>query len=360
MRKIGLYIHIPFCHARCGYCDFATFVHKEGELNTYLKALELEMGEYERFPVETLFIGGGTPTVLTPESIRQLHRSLNDSFDLTFLKEATIEANPESTHKDNLLSFREMGINRISFGVQTSQNNLLQAMDRLHSWEQFLKAYQLAQDLGFRNFNFDLIFGLPGQSFEDWNQTVRDILALNPNHLSLYALKVEPGTAFDKAGICVNDDLQADMYLFAAEKIQQAGFHHYEISNFAKQGFECQHNLKYWENQETLGIGLSSASYLGGKRFTNPRGWKDYCNPVLSQKKPPREVSALGPNEKEKEDIMLKLRLHKGVEWPHIEKLNLPIFKDFERRGLASLKNEHYFLRPEGWLLSNELFQYLV
>jgi len=360
MPPVGLYVHIPFCTARCGYCDFATTVGQEDLMDRYLAAVKQEASHHRGTEVQTLFFGGGTPTVLNPEQIHSLFSALKENFDFSEMSEATIEANPESATEPVLKAYQEEGINRISFGVQSTQNKLLKKLDRLHTWEGFQKAYHLARKLGIQNINTDLIFGLPDQTLADWMSTLEDIFSLNPDHISLYALKIEPGTPFEKQGIRIDDDLQADMYLMASEKCVSNGFHHYEISNFSKGEKECRHNLKYWRNEDTIGLGLSAASYHDEERQTNPRGLIDYIR-MMEGGKPERKTTVrLGPSVRYKEDLMLGLRLNRGVKWDLLERTHLPIFTEFLKRDLAFLSDGYYRLRPDGWLLSNQLFQYLL
>ncbi|OVE77450.1 hypothetical protein BVX98_02845 [bacterium F11] len=357
---IGLYIHIPFCQSRCGYCDFATYTYQEDHLDRYCKALSYEMNQVPSKVIDTLFLGGGTPTVLSVKQIESLFSNLRSHHKWDGLSEATVEANPESATEERLLAFQREGINRLSFGIQDSHDRLLKSMDRLHSWDQGREVFQKARSLNFNNINLDLIFGLPGQSLSDWDQTLIDVMGLGPEHISLYALKIESGTPFDKAGITVDQDLQADMYIRASEILTREGYDHYEISNFAKPGFACQHNLKYWKNEETMGLGLSAASFLDGERRTNPRGLWEYIEGMEPQGDLNPSLVRLSPEDREKEDVMLGLRLKEGVPYHQIEKMCLPIFQSFIDQKLAFIQDDRYVLNPKGWLLSNQLFQFLI
>lgn len=360
MQAAGLYVHIPFCHARCGYCDFATFTGQEHSVDRYLDALAVEMKTRSHQKVQTIFIGGGTPTVLSPAQIDKLFSSIRNSFDTSAVTEATIEANPESATDDILTAYMRNGINRLSFGLQTADDALLKRIDRLHTFDEFLTRFAAARALGFKNINIDLIFGLPGQTLADWTATVEKVLALKPEHISAYALKVEDGTAFGRDNVEAEPDLQADMYLAASERLKAAGYDHYEISNFAQPGFESKHNLLYWKNAPTIGIGLSAASHVGRRRWKNVRGLLDYMQASQDGKLWQAEDVELSESEQEKENVMLALRLKEGVPMAAVERANVPVAKQFIKEGLAVLENNFYKLTPRGWLVSNQLFQHLV
>lgn len=356
----GLYIHIPFCDAKCSYCDFVTFTDQHHQIDSYLKAVAFELSAYRGRAIETLFVGGGTPTVLSPKNIDFLMSAVHRTMDTSLLHEATVEANPESAGLDRLLAYRNGGINRLSFGLQATQNALLQSLGRLHSREKFLSVFYLARAAGFENINVDLMFGLPGQTWFDWRGTLREVIALEPEHVSAYALKVEPGTKMGRDHVTVDGDLEADMYLLAAEQLKAAGYVHYEISNFAKPGKESQHNLRYWKNEDTIGVGIASASYLDGKRYKNTNRLKTYIDDCLGGRIPVREKTQLPSADVRKESIMLGLRLNQGVAVDVIEEMKIPMTSTFLARGLATVEKGMYSLTPQGWLLSNLLFQQLV
>ncbi|MCG3203509.1 MAG: Oxygen-independent coproporphyrinogen-III oxidase-like protein YqeR [Elusimicrobia bacterium] len=360
MKPIGLYVHIPFCDAKCHYCDFVTFTDRSSQITPYLEAVYGELSIYKGWPVRTLFIGGGTPTVLSPSQIEVLLSTIHSTMDTRLLTEATVEANPESATLDRLAAYRNGGINRLSFGLQSTNNALLKKMGRLHDIERFFHVYELARSLGFENINVDLMFGLPEQSLLDWEETLDRIRELSPEHVSTYALKIEPGTKFSAEGFKVNGDLEADMYLLASQKLRNWGYEHYEISNFAKPGKESRHNLLYWENQDTLGVGVSSTSYLGGRRFKNTTHLQTYLEASAKGQSVCQEETVLERGDRERETLMLNLRLKRGVASHLLDPLQLPIFKTFLDQGLAVLEKGMYSLTPKGWLLSNLLFQQLV
>ncbi|MFN0118521.1 MAG: radical SAM family heme chaperone HemW [Elusimicrobiota bacterium] len=355
----GLYVHIPFCDAKCSYCDFVTFVGLNDQIDRYLKALEIEASSYNE-AIDTLFIGGGTPSVLSPIQIDQLFQGLKKSFDFAPLKEATVEMNPESATEEKFLAFKKNGINRISFGLQATQNAILSHINRLHSYETFLKAYSLARKLGFYHLNIDLILGLPHQTLKDWENTLTEIIQLNPEHISTYALKVEPNTDLGKNHFECDSDLQADMYLMASEKLISAGYEHYEISNFSKPGRASLHNLKYWKNEPTVGLGVSATGYLGKKRRKNTPRLPEYLNSLEKGEKVPQEIFELSDYETEKEFFLLGLRLKEGVSYEKLMTYQIPKVKDFLKANLAEVDKGRFKLKPAGWLLSNQLFSELV
>ncbi len=358
--EAGLYLHIPFCEAKCHFCDFATFIGQNNKIDSYLSALEKEMAGHSGLAISTLFIGGGTPTVLSPSQIDRLFTSLRKYFKFDSLTEASIEANPDSSTDETLAAFYRNGINRISFGLQTTQPRLLASLGRTHSWEDFLSAYRRARAIGFSNLNVDLMFGLPGQTEADWKETLNAIVDLKPEHISAYALKVEDGTKFKKTKVEADEDLEAAFYLTASRILTEAGYSHYEISNFAKPSFESLHNLKYWKNEETLGLGVAAASYVRGRRFKNTSKLTSYLDslskgPVLLE-----ESLVLSEQDKGYEDVFLALRLKEGLPQEKLPRLENGIFDKFRERGYAAVMEGRYRLTPEGWLVSNQLFQHLI
>ncbi|MDO4553441.1 MAG: radical SAM family heme chaperone HemW [Bacillota bacterium] len=301
----GLYIHIPFCAAKCRYCDFLSFAGQGEEIRErYVQALKKELRLDAAAvgsaitAVDSVFIGGGTPSLLTPAQLASLLEEIAGVFPLTRDPEITMEANPGTLTEEKLRACRTAGIKRLSLGVQSLDAGLLRFMGRIHSPEEFLENYALARRCGFENINLDLIFGIPGQSLSQWQSTLEQALSLEPEHLSFYSLQIEEGTAFyemEQKGELKLPDQEADrqMYHWALERLDRAAYLHYEISNAAKNGFLCRHNLKYWSMEDYLGAGLGAHSFIGGLRFSNETALGRYLECLEAA--PPREDPPCGP-----------------------------------------------------------------
>lgn len=285
MKSISMYIHIPFCRSKCFYCDFASFAKCEQEYIPYIKSLIQEMQEHQdllqEHEIRTVFIGGGTPTVLPPSCITLLMDALHSHFSIRKDAEITIESNPGTLSKDMLITLRENGLNRLSIGLQTLHDPLLKTIGRIHSAEDLLENFHMARCLGFDNINLDLMFSLPGQKMEAWKDTIQKVIELSPEHISCYSLIVEEGTPFadwyqEGRFSMPDEELDRSMYHWARKTLQRTGYHQYEISNFAKEKKECRHNLVYWRAEEYIGLGLGAHSYFQGTRYHNTYDLKTY------------------------------------------------------------------------------------
>jgi oxygen-independent coproporphyrinogen-3 oxidase len=323
----GLYLHIPFCAVKCRFCDFAAFPGRRNDVSRYLNALLREMKERSALPprrfLETFYVGGGTPSILEPLEWRALLAGVRDSFDTDQNWEATLECNPDSVTDEKLNAWQDSGMNRLSVGLQSDDPALLAILGRTHTYDDFVKVFRSARAKKFHNLNVDLMYGLPGQTLEGWTKTLRRVLETDPDHLSAYGLQIEETTYFHRSGVQADDDLQADMYEAAADMLESAGYIHYEISNFAKPGFECRHNLRYWRNQECLGVGVSSAWYDGAARHTNTDDLTQYMDSVETQGTPTSETVRLPPDQQEGENLMLAYGLRKAFSPPPPVKLFL-------------------------------------
>jgi oxygen-independent coproporphyrinogen-3 oxidase len=305
---IGLYVHVPFCVRKCAYCDFYSVPAQAGFIESYIDAVLTECGAYGGMPFRTLFLGGGTPSILGADTLKRLVDGLRSTFDLSQLEESTIEANPESATKETLEAALESGFSRISIGVQSLSDGELETVGRIHTAGQSVAAIVLAKRIGFRDISADLIIGLPGQSWDSLQDSIEKLVAMGVSHLSLYCLSLEHGTSLaqNPPGNLPSDDVQAELFEQAREFLKNKGFVHYEISNFAVSGRECLHNLNYWRGGEYLGLGPSAASHLGGKRFKNRADLEAYLeNPIGVVE----DVEELGAEEKAAEEAMLRLRL---------------------------------------------------
>jgi oxygen-independent coproporphyrinogen-3 oxidase len=280
----SLYLHIPFCTHRCGYCDFNTYAGLENLIPAYVDALITEIDYVastsgRRLPVHTIFFGGGTPSLLPVEKVAEILYAIRQTYDLALDAEITLEANPGTLSLEKLQALKLTGINRLSFGVQSSNPEELRLLERQHDFVDVIHAVKWARQAGFDNLNLDWIFGLPGQSLASWQQNIELAINLNPEHLSLYALSIEHGTPFKEMSsrglMPLSDpDLAADMYEWASAKLAEAGFLQYEISNWAKPGLDgkplaCRHNLQYWRNLPYVGLGAGAHGYVGGMRIAN-------------------------------------------------------------------------------------------
>jgi oxygen-independent coproporphyrinogen-3 oxidase len=288
----SLYLHIPFCTHRCAYCDFNTYAGQEGLIPSYVEALRNEIrlvGESApgRLGVHTIFFGGGTPSLLSPAQFASILETISTHFDLLPDLEATLEANPGTVSPDDLRGLRRAGLNRISFGVQSANPEELRMLERAHNFVDVINAVSWARQAGFDSLNLDLIYGLPEQTMARWQNTVERALALHPEHLSLYALTLEHGTPFGRwAGRGLlplpDPDLAAEMYEWSAERLAEAGYLQYEISNWALPGYECRHNLQYWRNLDYIGLGAGAHGYAAGVRYSNVLRIKTYIERSMS------------------------------------------------------------------------------
>lgn len=277
MKKLGLYIHIPFCVKKCRYCDFLSFGGNNCDLHLpYVEALKTEIGSasYDDFTVDSIYIGGGTPSLMPPDAIGGIIDKIYSIFSIDTNAEITIEANPNTLTRGKLSEYINYGINRISIGVQSLDDSLLNTLGRIHKADDFYESYEFARSAGFKNINVDLMFAIPGQTLEQWMSTVNKIIEMRPEHISFYSLQLEEGTLFYRMfeeGTLdyIDDETDREMYHMAIAGLKNNGYIHYEISNASKPGCNCRHNLKYWSMDEYLGFGLGAHSYINNIRTSN-------------------------------------------------------------------------------------------
>jgi oxygen-independent coproporphyrinogen-3 oxidase len=330
-RPLSFYIHIPYCVKRCGYCDFNTYTPGElkpgsdiaqvsnGYIDLLIQESKIARKEVKTTkPIATIFFGGGTPTLMEPADLGRVSNSLEAEFGFASDIEITIEANPDTVSKAKLAALREIGINRISFGMQSAVPHVLAVLDRTHNPDNVIKATTWAREVGFEQVSVDLIYGAPGETLEDWETTIDAALALPITHISAYALIVESGTklaAQVKRGevIIPEDDQTADKYLMADEKFRKAGFDWYELSNWAKPEGECRHNIAYWEGADWWGLGPGAHSHLNGRRFWNVKHPTAYRERLEVEKSPVMDSEELSLEEMESERVMLEIRLPRGL-----------------------------------------------
>jgi oxygen-independent coproporphyrinogen-3 oxidase len=370
MQPIGLYIHVPFCGSKCAYCDFYSRVRQD-QRAAYLDALENEIHAYAArgLAADTVFFGGGTPSLLTPEEVGRILTALRESFALSDGAEVTMEANPETVDLPYLSAVRRLGVNRISFGVQSAQDEELHALGRKHTFARAVQAVGDARAAGFDNISLDLMLGIPYQTAETLDDTLKKVLALSPEHLSCYLLQIEEGTPFYRRHIetlCASEDETADMLLRVSDTLRGAGYAHYEISNFALPGRESRHNRKYWQDLPYLGFGPSAHSCLDGRRFFNPASLDRY----IAQRGLCAESETDEPAGTASERLMLGLRLQEGVCLSALEALCSfpPSEQDaflkrcapYARAGLLTVTGDRVALTERGMLVSNMLLSEIL
>lgn len=354
LHKAGLYLHIPFCKKKCAYCDFYSSFVSDTLIDEYVVALSKEIekwgGCFSR-PIDTIYFGGGTPSLLG-KRIAPLLDTVYKSFEVVHDAEITVELNPDSDVKTFLSAAYKAGVNRLSIGVQSGDDAELALLGRRHTAQQAKNTVQTSRDIGFKNISLDIMLGLPESNTETLMKSVDFILTLEPEHISSYILKIEPNTKFGKENPELPDeDEQAAQYLMLCERLENAGFVHYEISNFAKSGYESRHNLKYWKGAEYLGIGPSAHSFVNGERFYYPRDIRSFI------KCPQTCSDGLGGDEQEK--IMLGLRLSEGVDFSEYEDIT-PFLQILEKQGLGEYNNKRFRLTNKGMLVSNSIISEIL
>lgn len=373
---VSLYVHIPFCLKRCIYCDFVSGIYDPEKADEYVSALKKEL---LTIPIgtsfSTLFIGGGTPTALSADALRDLMAHIFNHISFADDYEATIEANPGTLDKEKLTVIREAGMNRISIGIQSFDDDELMLLGRLHSSLAAEQAVHLARDAGFENIGIDLIYGIPGQDIEIWKRTLESAIKLKPKHISAYELTVEKGTvlyAKYQEGILksLDDDLIAEMYNHTIDYLASEGYGHYEISNFAVPGYSCRHNLNYWDRGEYYGVGVGAHSFVKEARFCNTGNLEDYLKAVSGKNSPLKETEHITEEKALSEAVFLGLRKTAGINIESFFKrygLNIlshyqDEIADMQEKGLIEITNSECSyetrlrLTRSGLLLSNEVF----
>jgi len=358
----GLYVHVPFCITRCGYCDFNTYAGLEDLRSPYVGALmreaELASPAWSETQFVSLFLGGGTPTTLPIHDMVRLLDHLRATLDVTADAEVTSEANPDTVDPAYLAGLREAGISRLSMGLQSFDPDVLRALERLHSAESAVAAFQAARATGFDNVNLDLIYGAAGETISSWRRTLEATVALRPEHVSAYALTIEPATPLGRkvaAGLvpAPDADLQTDMYATTCEVLGAAGYEHYEVSNWALPGRRCVHNLGYWEGRSYLGLGAGAHSFAGDRRWWNVRPPQQYLEIVAASRLPIGDEERLDGDARSLERLLLGLRLVDGIPESWLES---PERADaFVAEGLAERRDGRLALTDRGMFLANEL-----
>lgn len=370
---LGLYIHIPFCRQKCTYCDFCSFPSEEDTIERYVKAMVTEIGlaadAVDDRVVGTVFFGGGTPTLLSVEQLRRIFEAVEGHFTYSDSVEISVESNPATLTEGHLALFRDKNVSRISIGLQTTQPRLLKRLGRIHTLDQFIDTFKQARAAGPWAINVDLIYHLPGQTKEDWLDTLNRVLLLNPEHISCYSLQLEEGTPLDtavKTGryIISGDRTNRWMHHTAIDLLALNGYLQYEISNFAKPGHQCRHNRGYWERTPYLGLGLAAHGFDGTRRRANPENLEAYLEALESGNLASEVIETLSPGDALFETVMLGLRMTEGINWEKVmhecppekrEAWNV-VLSRLESQGLLCFEGGTLRLTRLGMDLSNVVF----
>ena len=372
---VGVYIHIPFCKSKCDYCDFYSLAGQEELMDRYQKALLTHLRAFaprlKGWVADTVYFGGGTPSYYGEKRLRELLSAVQRLFTVSRQAEITVECNPDSVDWRSMARLRRAGVNRISLGVQSTDAQQLRCIHRVHSPKQVSQAVADIRQAKLDNLSLDLIYGLPGQTMDSWEETLRSTMALKPEHISCYGLKVEEGTPMARQvdlGLQLPDgDFQADLYLRAVELLQQGGYRQYEVSNFSKPGRESRHNLKYWMGREYVGFGPGAHSYFGGQRYAYPTDLDGYIKAITGGNAQLEDIQPITPPEQAKEYLLLRMRTLRGIEeWEYRRKFGLnfePLARRlefFEDHHWVEQSDHRWHFTPQGFLLSNTLILELL
>ena len=369
-KDLGLYIHIPFCARKCEYCDFLSWRAGEEEREQYVEALLLEIESYREFAkgyrVSTVFIGGGTPSVLLPKQMERILQKVYEVFELEKRPEITIEINPGTVNEEKLQCYKENGVNRLSMGLQSVNNEKLRLLGRIHTYQDFVGSYELARKVGFDNISLDLISSIPGQTLQDWKKELETATAQKPEHISVYQLIIEEGTPFyekyaEHPELLPDEETSREIYLWTGKFLKEAGYEQYEISNYTKSGKESRHNLKYWERGDYLGLGLGAASMVRNIRMSNTKDMKTYLERCTQPKTMREDVQFLEEPRQIEEFMFLGLRKTRGVSKKEFRRtfgreMDMVYEKALHKcleNGMLLEHKDRIFLSEEGTLLSN-------
>ncbi len=369
----GLYVHVPFCIKKCNYCDFNSFKLNQEDKKAYIESIITEMKiyskQFNKDYFSTVFIGGGTPSILENKELKLLIDNIKDNFNIADDAEISIEANPGTLTKEKLETLYLGGVNRLSMGLQSSDKKHLESLGRIHSYEEFKKNFEIAREVGFENINVDLMFSLPNQTIEQWKQTLEDVVKLNPTHISAYSLIIEDETVFGKLYDegkleLLDEELDLKMYYYTRDYLKENGYNQYEISNYAKNKKECKHNVLYWKCGQYLGLGPGSHSYLNEERFSNCKDIKTYCEKLRAFELPIEHIEKLDKQDMMEEKIFMGLRMNEGI---NLKKFNEKFKVDFmqiykneveslKNSGLVEIINSRLCLTNKGIDISNKVF----
>lgn len=362
MKDLGVYVHIPFCKKKCYYCDFISFANKEEKIDKYIALVKQEIRNSEKYNAKTIYFGGGTPSYIKSKYIKEILDELNYND-----AEITLEVNPGTVNEEKLKNYYDIGINRLSIGLQTADDNLLNQIGRIHKYSDFLEAYNIARKIGFNNINVDIIIGLPNQTLDILKETINKVLELSPEHISIYSLIIEEGTKLEqlvnKGEITLLEDIkEREMYWLAKRTLEEAGYIHYEISNFAKPKYFSKHNLDCWEQKEYIGYGLGAHSYINNIRYCNTSNMNEY----MKKDKIINEVQT--DYTKMQEYVMLGLRKIEGININAFNNIfNTDFYRTFQKEieklnklELIDIKKETIKLSKKGIDLANIVWKEFI
>ncbi len=359
MKKLGIYIHIPFCKKKCNYCDFISFPNLKEYEKEYINALINEIQAYKNkdYIIDTIYIGGGTPSYIDSIEIIKIIEQIKLNYTVKDNLEITIEVNPGTINKKKLIDYKNSGINRISIGLQTTSNTLLKEISRIHTYEQFLETYKMIKEVGFENINVDLMLGIPNQTIKNLEDSITKVINLKPTHISIYSLILEEGTKMHKNVTLgklklPSEDIERKMYWEAKKMLEKNKYIHYEISNFALKNYESKHNVNCWNQKEYLGFGLAAHSYLNGKRYSNTIKIDEY----ISNFKGTKIINEVQTNEDaQKEYMMLGLRKLQGVNIQEFErKFKCNLLKKFNKEIEKLIKLELIKIESNNIMLTDK------
>ncbi|MCC0629966.1 MULTISPECIES: radical SAM family heme chaperone HemW [unclassified Clostridioides] len=385
---LGLYVHIPFCVKKCKYCDFNSYKMDIDSKKRYIEDLKIEMELYSNKlykdnnykekedcslnktdTITSIFIGGGTPSILTSNEIREVFTSIKEVFNIDENAEITIECNPGTLTIEKLKAMKDVGINRLSIGLQAVQEKHLNFIGRIHTYEEFEKNYKDALSVGFKNINIDLMYSLPNQTLCDWKETLQKVVDLNPTHISAYSLILEEGTELynmheSNKFELIDENIDIEMYEYTINYLKSKGYNQYEISNYSKEGYNCEHNILYWECEHYIGLGAGASGYIDNNRYNNLESLEEYHLSLVKREKPIQESENLSIKDMIEEKIFMGLRMNKGIKFEDFKKKFGIDFREkyskqiemLSTRRLINKSFEGIQLTQKGREISNSIF----